>query len=148
VKRELLIVVGAATIAAAGVAGCSHGNRTSGPASITKASATVDGEPQNVDGPVVCSTTDGRFSISFSGKAGGFSVDLAQDASVVHSVELGRINNVNLSYKEGMPGENATATKDGNYYKITGMAFGATVNWRQPHAKVVRRPFEIDVTCP
>jgi Mycobacterium 19 kDa lipoprotein antigen len=44
-----------------------------------------------------------------------------------------------------VPGNNASATKDGNNYKVTGTATGvAEANPTQQ----VSKPFEIDVTCP
>ena len=62
------------------------------------------------------------------------------------SVGLGNVNGVTLGYSPGQPGQGkATATKDGNKYKISGTATGVDMaNPMQP----VNKPFEIDVTCP
>jgi lipoprotein LpqH len=161
VKRELLIA-GAAMIVVTGGAGCSNQNKsastatsssattsstaatTTGPAVAPgSAQVTVDGQPQNVGGPVVCSTTEGKFSIAIGEVITGVIVGLEPDASVVHNAGLGTVNGVVLSYTEGVPGNSASATKDGNSYKITGTATGVDAAG-QP----VSKPFEIDVTCP
>jgi lipoprotein LpqH len=94
---------------------------------------------------VVCSTTDGKFSIAIGEPIVGTIVGLEPDASVVHFVGLGNtVNGVVLSFTEGAPGNTATATKDGNNYKITGTATGTdTANGQQ-----ISKPFEIDATCP
>lgn len=143
-KRELLIAVGAATIVAS-AAGCSSENQSSGPSSSATSSAattssssaapssstpaasgatsvTVGGQPQNVSGPVVCSTTDGKFSIAIGEMITGVIVGLEPDGSVVHNVGPGTVNGVVMNFTEGVPGNSATATKTGNTYKITGTA--------------------------
>jgi ipoprotein LpqH len=168
VKGELLIAVGAATIVA-GVAGCSNGTKSpntsssatasssattsSTPATVSSAASpgpgsakvTVDGQPQNITGPVVCSTTDGKFSIAIGEPITGVIIGLEPDASVVHGVGLGTVNGVVLSFTEGVPGNNASATKDGNYYKVTGTATGVA---EANPAQQVSKPFEVEVTCP
>jgi lipoprotein LpqH len=177
VKRELLIAIGigAATIAVAGVAGCSNDNKSSGTSSSATSSSatssatssgattsssaapvsgsdsseaapaiiTIGGQPKTVDGPVVCSTTDGKFSIAIGEMITGVIVGLEPDASAVHNVGLGDVNGVVLSFTEGVPGNDATAIKDGNNYTITGTATGSDNANQQ-----VSKPFEIDVTCP
>jgi len=171
VKRELLIAIGAATIAVAGVAGCSNDNKSSGTKSSSNSSSatssaaktsssaaptsesdssgaapatiTIDGQPKTVDGPVVCSTTDGKFSIAIGEVITGVIVGLEPDASAVHNIGLGDVNGVVLSFTEGVPGNEATAIKDGNNYTITGTATGSDNANQQ-----VSKPFEIDVTCP
>jgi hypothetical protein len=102
VKRELLIAGAVATIVA-GVAGCSSDNKASGPSpssatasrSVTASSSTaaaagpaqvtVGGQPQNVSGPVVCATTDGKFSIAVGDMVTGIIVGVEPDASAVHN---------------------------------------------------------------
>ncbi|KZS68329.1 hypothetical protein A4G26_08020 [Mycobacterium kansasii] len=164
-KRELLIAVGAATIVA-GVAGCSNDNK-SGPSSSSATSSSaassstaaptssstpaasgetkviIGGQPQNVSGPVVCSTNAGRFSIAVGDMATGIIVGLEPDGSVVHSAGLGTVDGVVMSFTEGVPDENASATKAGNSYHITGVASGVDNAGQQVH-----KPFEVDVTCP
>ncbi|ORV80739.1 lipoprotein LpqH [Mycobacterium gastri] len=165
-KRELLIAVGAATMVA-GMAGCSNDNKssapssgsatsssaatssTSAPASSTTPAAAgqtrviIGGQPQNVSGPVVCSTNAGRFSIAVGDLATGIIVGLEPDGSVVHSAGLGTVDGVVMSFTEGVPDENASATKTGNSYHITGVASGVDNAGQQVH-----KPFEVDVTCP
>ena len=168
-KYELLIAIGAATIAVTGVAACSSDEdssdtsptaasssssaagsasaTTSAPASSVAGSAvvTIDGQPRNVDGPVVCTTNDGKFSIAIGDVITGVIVGLEPDGSVVHNIGLGDVNGAVLSFTEGVPGNNASATKDGNHYKITGTATG--VENANP-TQQVSKPFEIDATCP
>jgi len=169
VKRELLIAAAAATIVA-GVAGCSSGNKSSSPSSsgTTSSSATtsstsatsatassttpaasgatqviIGGQPQNVSGPVVCETNQGKFSIAVGDMLTGIIVGLEQDGSVVHNAGLGTVDGVVMSFTEGAPGNTATATKTGNAYKITGTATGV-----DNAGKEVSKPFEVNVTCP
>lgn len=155
-RREL--VVAAAVIA--GVAGCSGGNQTSGAPTSSTASASspappggpaaagpvrvvIGGQPQNVSGPVVCATNNGRFSIAVGDMATGIIVGLESDGSAVHNAGLGTVDGAVMSFTEGVPGENATAAKNGNTYKITGIASGTDNSGTQVH-----KPFEVDVTCP
>jgi lipoprotein LpqH len=76
----------------------------------------------------------------------GIAAVLSADGSTVQSVGLGNVNGVTLGYTQGVPGgASATATKDGNTYKISGTATGVDMaNPMQP----VTKPFEIEVTCP
>jgi ipoprotein LpqH len=164
VKRQLSIAVVAVTIVA-GVAGCSNGNKASGPpsssampsstgpsaaaSSSTPAAAAgetkviVDGKPQNVSGPVVCATNNGKFSIAIGEAITGVIVGLEPDASVVHDIGLGSIDGVVLSFTEGAPGNSAGATKNANSYHITGTATGMDNMGLQ-----VSKAFTIDATCP
>jgi ipoprotein LpqH len=64
-----------------------------GPAQVT-----VGGQPQNVTGPVVCSTTDGKFSIAIAEVITGVIVGLEPDASVVHNAGLGAVDGVVMSF--------------------------------------------------
>lgn len=164
-KRELLIAVGVATIVA-GMAGCSSNNNASGPSSSAASSSsvassssstpassttsaasgqpqvTLGGQPQNVSGPVVCSTTNGKFSIAIGDMVTGVIVGLEQDGSAVHDAGLGTVNGVVMSFTEGVAGNSATAVKTGNNYKITGTASGVDNSGQQ-----VNKDFTIDVTC-
>nr|WP_308207405.1 lipoprotein LpqH [Mycobacterium angelicum] len=103
----------------------------------------VGGQQQNVSGPVVCSTNEGRFSIAVGDMLTGVIVGLEPDASAVHSAGLGTVDGVVLSFTEGAPGNNATATKTGNSYKISGTATGVDNAGQQ-----VSKTFEVDATCP
>ena len=58
---------------------------------------------------------------------------------------LGNVNGVVLGFQDGASGASASATKDGNTYKVTGTASGVDMaNPMQPMTK----PFEIEITCP
>ncbi|OBJ62985.1 lipoprotein LpqH [Mycobacterium asiaticum] len=164
-KRDLLIAVGAATLVA-GMAGCSNDEKSSAPSSSGAASASaavssspapasatpaaagetrviIGGQPQNVSGPVVCDTNQGRFSIAIGDMMTGVIVGLEQDASAVHSAGLGTVDGVVLSFTEGAPGNSAKATKNGKGYQITGTATGVDNAGQQ-----VSKTFEVDATCP
>nr|WP_255397625.1 lipoprotein LpqH [Mycobacterium sp. 852002-51163_SCH5372311] len=106
----------------------------------------IDGVDQNVSGTVVCMTSAGNVNISIGGASAGVAA-VVTDATppVVKSVGLGNVNGVTLAYSSGMGQGDASATKNGNSYKITGTATG--VDMANPTAPV-KKPFEIDVTCP
>ena len=169
-KRELVVAIGGAAFVVAGLAGCSS-NKSSSTSSSSSSSAasvssavsatsgtatasagagtatvTIDGQPQNINGQVVCATAGGNYNIAIGEAATGIAIVMSEDASKVHSVGLGNVNGVTLGYTEGVPGgANATATKDGNNIKVTGTATGVDMaNPMQP----VNKPFEVDVTCP
>lgn len=166
-KRVLLTVVGPATIVAC-MTGCSGDNKTAGPSSSAASSSgaasssnpapasphaspaaagqpqvTIGGQPQSVSGPVVCSMTNGKFSIAIGDMLTGVIVGLEQDGSAVHNAGLGTVNGLVISFTEGAPGNGATAVKTGNNYKITGTASGVDASGQQ-----VSKDFTVDVTCP
>jgi ipoprotein LpqH len=140
---------------AAGISGCSSNKpTTSGTVNGTSFSVatganaapptvTIDGKNQNVSGQTVCTTVSGLTTIAVGGAASGISVVLTSD-NTVKSVGLGNVNGVTLAYAQGSGQGDATATKNGNGYKITGNATG--VDMANPMAPV-KKPFEIDVTC-
>jgi lipoprotein LpqH len=140
---------------AAGISGCSSNkSSTSGSVNGTSYSVatggnaapptvTIDGKNQNVTGQTVCSTVSGLTTIAIGGAATGISAVLNSD-NTVKSVGLGNVNGVTLAYAAGSGQGNATATKDGNTYKITGTATG--VDMANPTSPV-SKPFEIDATC-
>jgi lipoprotein LpqH len=159
VKRGLVVAVGGASIVVAGLAGCSSDNKSSGSSSNSSASSgsasagasstkvTIDGQDQNVKGTVVCSTVAGSVNIAIGAAATGVAAVLSTDSPpTVKSVALGNVNGVTLGFTPGLPGgANATATKDGTTYKVTGTATG--IDMANPMTPV-SKPFEIDVTCP
>lgn len=161
---RLVSVVGAVAILTVGAVGCSKDDSSkdattttasvvtsSAPATTTPTTAvpagatsvTVDGQPRPADGPVVCATTDGKFSIAIGEVITGVIVGLEPDASKVRGVGLGDVNGVVLNFTDGVPGDTATATKDGNTYTIKGNASGSDATGKQ-----VSKPFEIVATCP
>jgi ipoprotein LpqH len=158
VKRQLTVAVAGAAILAAGISGCSSNKSStsgSGGGSSTSASVsaggaggtkvTIDGKDQNVSGSVVCSNAGGTINIAIGGAATGIAAVLSDgNPPQVKSVGLGNVNGVTLGYTPGAGQGNASATKNGNSYKITGSATGIDMsNPMQP----VNKPFEIDVTC-
>jgi lipoprotein LpqH len=168
VKRGIVVAVAGAAVLVAGLSGCSKDEKKTG-ASSSSASAsssavsatsgtatasagagtakvTIDGQPQNINGQVVCATAGGNYNIAIGEAATGIAVVMSEDASNVSSVALGNVNGVTLGYTPGVPGgASATATKDGNNIKVTGTATGIDMaNPMQP----VTKPFEIEVTCP
>ena len=150
-KRGLTAAVAGAAILAAGISGCSSNKGTTasggGVTASTNGSTTViiDGKNQNVTGSVVCTTAGGNTTIAIGGAATGIGAVLT-DANPpgVKSVGLGNVNGVTLTYAQGSGQGNASATKNGNSYKITGTATGVDMaNPTQP----VSKSFEIDATC-
>jgi lipoprotein LpqH len=145
VKRSITVAAAATAIVVVGLSGCSSNKSStssSGSSSSTAAAAaggssgsstakvTIDGKDQNVQGTVACTTAAGSVNIAIGGASTGIGAVLT-DASppAVKSVGLG----------------NASATKNGNSYKISGTATGVDMsNPMQP----VNKSFEIDVTCP
>ena len=155
-KHGLTVAVAAAAILVAGISGCSSNKSSSGgggASGTTTATAgggggpavTIDGKNQNVSGSVVCSTAGGNVNIAIGGAATGIAAVLTDsNPPEVKSVGLGNVNGVTLAYTSGTGQGNASATKNGSSYKITGTATGVDVaNPMQP----VNKPFEIDVTC-
>ncbi len=174
-KRALVIAVGSAAIVAGGLAGCSSdksvsenassatetaktaaSSATSAVTSATDAAKgnppagaatlSIDGAAQNVDGTVVCTNMGGNIQIAIGNATGGLGAQLSDaDPPEVKQVGLGNVNGVVLGYTTGVPGGEASATKDGSTYKITGKATGVDVaNPMTP----VTKAFEIAVTCP
>jgi ipoprotein LpqH len=154
VKRSVTVAAAATAIVVVGLSGCSSNKSSSGGSSSQASAAsgssvakvTIDGKDQNVQGTVACSSAAGNINIAIGGAQTGIGVVLT-DASPpsVKSVGLGNVGGVTLGYTPGVPGAGkATATKDGNKYKISGTATGVDMaNPMQP----VNKSFEIDVTC-
>ena len=109
-----------------------------------QAEVTIDGVRQNITGNVVCTNAVGNFNIAIGQQISGVAVVLTPDATTVHSVILGNVNGVILGYQQGISGGQATASKDGNTYTISGTATGVTA--ALPPA-MVTKPFEVRVTC-
>ena len=156
-KRGLTVAVAGAAILVAGISGCSSNKSTTSGSGTTAGgtsvgtgggatpTVTIDGKNQNVTGSVVCTTVGGNTTIAIGGAATGISAVLSDaNPPQVKSVGLGNVNGVTLAYASGSGQGNASATKNGNSYKITGTATGVDMaNPMQP----VNKPFEIDVTC-
>ncbi len=165
--RGLIVGVGGVAVVVAGLVGCSsdkktevNGEKPAAPSSVSSATSgtvtaaagsgtakvMIDGQPKDVSGQIACTTAMGNLNIAIGDAATGIAVVMSPDASKVTSVGLGNVNGVVLAFQDGVPGDaSATATKDGNTYKVTGRATGMDMaNPMQP----VTKPFEIAVTCP
>lgn len=153
-KRGLTVAVAAAAILAAGLSGCSDKKSTGGSGSTSVGGGgggggtkvVVDGKDQNISGTVACVTAAGNVNITIGGPATGVAAVLTEgNPPEVKSVGLGTVSGVALAYTAGTGEGNASATKNGNQYKITGTAVG--VDAANPMQGAVKKPFEIDVTC-
>jgi ipoprotein LpqH len=164
VKQGLLIAVGGAAIVAAGLAGCSSGDKSSTGSSSSSSSessssssaastsaeasggttVTIDGKPKDVGGTVVCSSMGGNVNVAIGEATTGIAAVVTEaDPPEVTSVALGNVDGVTLAVGGGQG--DATATKDGKSYKITGNAYGIDMaNPMQP----AKKPFELEFTCP
>jgi lipoprotein LpqH len=168
--RGFVVGVGGAAVLLAGLVGCSSDKKsetsasssekvTASPSSVVSATSgsmtasagagtakvTIDGQPKEMQGQIACTTAMGNLNIAIGDASSGVAVVMSPDASKVTSVGLGNINGVALGFQDGAPGGNASATKDGNTYKVSGTATGVDMaNPMQPMTK----PFEIEVTCP
>ena len=155
-KRGLTVAVAAAAILAAGLSGCSSDKSKEGSSGSTTTAAgggggasgpkvLIDGKDQNISGSVVCTTAAGNVNIAIGGPTAGIGAVLTDaNPPEVKSVGLGNVNGVVLGYTSGTGEGNASATKNGNAYKITGTATG--IDAANPMTPV-KKSFEIDVTC-
>lgn len=163
-KREFLVAVGGATLVIAALSGCSSEEKKAEPAAPTAeatgeagtasvaaapsggTTVSIDGQDQTVTGTVVCSANAGNMNIAIGDAGTGIVAVLSEgDAPAVQSVALGTVNGVVLAYQTGVGQGEATATKDGDNYKISGTATGIDpANPMQP----ANKPFEIAVACP
>lgn len=169
-KRGFVVAVGGAALVIAGLSGCSSDDKSSSATSETSAAATsaeetttaeatesptaaagsgttkvtIDGQDKPVEGSVVCAAMGGNMNIAIGEAMTGIAAVVSEDGSTVTSVGLGNVDGVTLAFAQGAGGE-ATATKDGNTYTITGTATG--VDMANPMTPV-NKPFELVVTCP
>ena len=159
-KRSITVAAAATAIVVVGLSGCSSNKSSTsssgssgqtsaaaaGSSGTTAAKVTIDGKDQNVQGAVACTSMAGSVNIAVGGASTGIGAVLTDaNPPAVKSVGLGNVNGVTLGYTPGTGQGNATATKDGSKYKISGTATGVDMsNPTQP----VNKSFEIDVTCP
>lgn len=159
-KRLGTVAAAAALIAVAGLSGCSNNHSStssSGPSNQTSAAGrspggsstaevTIAGKDQKVQGAVACTTEAGNVKIVIGEASAGLGAMLTDaNPPAVESVGLGDVDGIPLGYTPGAGQGNASATKDGRSYTMTGTAIG--VNMSDP-TQAVRKSFEIDVTCP
>jgi ipoprotein LpqH len=153
--RVALIGIAAAATVVAGLAGCSNDKSGSSSSSGGSSSAAapvankvvIDGQPQNVSGPVSCTQVNGNLSIGMGDPSTGVGAVVTNaDPPVVQAVGLGNLGGATLGYSAGAPNQgSAQATKSGNSYTIKGTATGADAANPQ---QSVSKSFEMDVTCP
>jgi ipoprotein LpqH len=153
VKRGFVVAIGGAAIVIAGLSGCSSekksetsGETSSAASAEGKSTVTIDGKDQSVQGTVVCSTMGDNVNIAIGDATTGIGAVVSSgDSPTVHSVGLGNVNGVTLGFQENAGQGDAKAEKDGSTYKISGNAIGMDMaNPLQP----VKKPFEIEVSCP
>lgn len=154
-QRGILVGIAAAATVVAGLAGCSSNksntssNTSSNPSSPAAAAekVVIDGQPQNVTGPVSCTQAGGNTNIGIGDASNGIGAVVSDaDPPVVQAVGLGNLTGVTLGYAAGAPGQGTVqATKNGNAYTIKGTATG--VNMANPQQQLTKS-FEMDVTCP
>jgi lipoprotein LpqH len=151
-KHGILVGLAVAATVIAGVAGCSSNKPSTGSSSTGAAApagnkVSIDGQPQNVAGPISCTQVNGNTSIGFGDPTAGIGAVVTNtDPPVVQAVGLGNLTGITLGYSAGAPNQaSAQATKSGNSYTIKGTATGTdAANPQQP----VSKSFEMDVTCP
>ncbi|MBV8862934.1 MAG: lipoprotein LpqH [Mycobacterium sp.] len=160
-KRSVTVAAAATAIVVVGLSGCSSNKSStsssgssspqtsaapSGSSGSSVAKVVIGGKNQNVQGTVACTTAAGNVNIAIGGAATGIGAVLTDaNPPAVKSVGLGNVNGVTLGYTPGTGQGNASATKNGSSYKITGTATG--INMSNP-TQPVTESFEIDVTCP
>lgn len=146
-RREISVGLMAAATAVVGLAGCSGSKPDAGASSAGSEKVVVDGQTQEISGPVRCTPADANLGISIGDPTNGVgAVITTANPPAVQSVGLGDVNGITLGYSAASPSPGVVvATKDGNSYTIKGTATGVSLaSPQQP----VSKPFEIDVTCP
>ncbi|UQX13347.1 lipoprotein LpqH [Candidatus Mycobacterium methanotrophicum] len=162
-KRSVTVAAAATAIVAVGLSGCSSSSNKSstsgsgsspsqtsaaaaGSSGSSAAKVSIDGKDQNVQGSVACTAAAGNVNITIGRVSTGIGAVLT-DASppAVESVGVGTVNGVTLGYTPGTGQGNASATKDGSKYKISGTATGVDMS---DSMQPVNKSFEMDVTCP
>jgi lipoprotein LpqH len=151
-KHGILVGIAAAATVVAGLAGCSSNksntsSNTGSPAAAAAEKVVIDGQSQNVTGPVSCTQAGGNINIGIGDAANGIGAVVSNaDQPVVQAVGLGNLTGVTLGYSAGAPNQGTVqATKNGNSYTIKGTATG--VNMANPQQQLTKS-FEMDVTCP
>jgi len=148
-NRGVVVALGGAAIIVAGLSGCSSDKASVGSADKASASVKIDGADQPVSGSVVCATQGGNFVITIGDATKPtqvVSVTMSScDSPQVSVVALGNVGGTVLGFAKGAPGGEASVTKDGSSYTVTGKATG--IDATNPIAPVTK-PFEIKATCP
>ncbi|WP_307787856.1 lipoprotein LpqH [Mycolicibacterium sp. S2-37] len=154
--QRLLVVSGGAAVLVAGLVGCSSdsgssessspSNTANATSASSEAKVTIDGQDQNIQGTVACTSMGGNVNIAIGQATTGIGAVVTEaDPPAVQSVGLGNVNGVTLGFQQGTGQGNAEVEKDDKTYTIKGNATGVDMaNPMQP----VTKPFEIEVTCP
>lgn len=151
-KRRIVFGIAAVATVAAGLVGCSSSKPSTvagsgGATAPASNKITIDGQVQNVSGPISCTQVNGNTSIGFGDPTTGIGAVVTNaEPPVVQAVGLGNLTGVTLGYSAGAPNQaNAQATKSGNAYRIKGTAVGADPANPQ---QAISKSFEIDAVCP
>ena len=127
--RGLVVAVGGAALLIAGMTGCSGKNKSEGAPSSTAntgsasvqaggvsasagagtAKVSIDGQPRDMNGQVVCSSMGGNFNIAIGEAGTGVAVVMSPDASKVTSVGLGNVNGVAMATGDAALLDNETS---------------------------------------
>ncbi len=147
------LVVGVASIGLMGaMSACGDDDSSTGAvASGGEASVTIEGKALDLGSKTVaCTEQAGKWVIAIgdstaAGAGTGVGATLTTgDNPEVEAVGLGSAGGQVLGWAKGTPGGEATATKDGKKYTITGnVTVIDTANPTEPS----KRSFEIKVTC-
>ncbi|OBA82147.1 hypothetical protein A9W99_12160 [Mycobacterium sp. 1164966.3] len=154
-KQKFLGVVGGVAIMAGSLAACGGGGHSSttqstGAPAPGTAKLVVDGKDQKAQGPVECPAREGIIDIKIRGSDSGIGAAVTQgDNPVVNYVGVGTFDGVSMGYLRSVdPTGKADATKNGNTYKISGVATGRNMTDLANPGPMVSKPFEMTVTCP
>lgn len=112
------------------------------------ATVVIDGNRTELSGQLTCSNTaDGNFNIVMSNPTQTYSlaVSLSNDFTTVRSVGLGNIDGVSLSFQEYQAGVEASVSRDGNTYTVTGTGVG--FNKDDLNAQI-NEDFTVVASCP
>ena len=146
----LLVVFGmAGSLTACGGGQSRTAESTTAPAPGT-AKLLVDGKDQNAQGPVECPTRENIIDIKIGDPNSGIAATVTKgDNPVVNYVGVGTFEGISMGYLRGVdPKAKADVTKNGNTYKISGVATGRNLTDLTNPGRVVSKPFEMTATCP
>jgi ipoprotein LpqH len=155
VKRGIVVGVAGVALVVATSAGCSSNKSSTGSSSSAAAAAAgpvliVDGQTQNISGPVTCTAAGDNTNIGIGDPTAGLGAVVSNgNPPLVHSVGLGTVNGVALGFSDAAPNQSgsAGAAVKGKDWAIKGTATGTDMsNPQQPQQ--VTKPFELDLTCP
>jgi ipoprotein LpqH len=148
VKRGLLVAVAGMSIVVAGMTGCSSNKSCSGGTCVSggqgSAKVTVDGKDQSVSGKIACGTAAGTVTMTVGDPTSTNSATAqvtTDNPPKVNTVHIGPATSPGLTMGPGVG--DATATKDGNTYKIS----GHLSDMSNPMAPATK-PFDMQISCP